>query len=177
MKKAILWILIFMVILASSVVIGSGFIVRHDIILTDFSLSEDGAELTLSVNMLSPMGFVRSYEDIGGGVKPHMLRFYSTFGGLHSSFGAKYTFVLPVSETDTEIYFSRPKKGYQLVLEKNADTGMWQMPMIENHNEKKNESDIPEHDLVYRGEPKELHDLVYRGEDITVLLLTSMEKP
>lgn len=177
MKKASIWISAIVVILVSFYVIGSGFLVRNDIVLNDFSLSEDGTELTLSVNMLSPMGFVRSYKDIGGGVKPHMLRFYSTFGGFHSSFGAKQTFVLPLSDTDTEIYFSRPNKGFQLVLEKNAETGMWQIPDSKKNIEKEIEADITEHDLVYRGEPKDLHDLVYRGEEVTILLLSPEDKP
>ena len=41
----------------------------------------------------------------------------------------------------------------------------------------KNESEITEHDLVYRGEPKEVHDLVYRGEDVAVLMLSPVKKP
>lgn len=177
MKKSILWIFAIVAIFVSFYVIGSGFVIRNDVVLNDFTLSEDGTELTLSVSVLSPMGFIRDYQDIGGDVKPHMLRFYSTFGGLHSHFGAKHTFVLPVSDADTEIYFCRPKKGYQLVLEKNMDSGKWQIPMLEHYDEMKNESEITEHDLVYRGEPKEFHDLVYRGEDVAVLMLSPTKKP
>ena len=48
--------------------------------------------------------------------------FYSTFGGLNSSLGTESTFVLEVDPEDTEIYFSRPNGGYELVLIKADST-------------------------------------------------------
>jgi hypothetical protein len=75
------------------------------------------------------MGYVRGFKDNGGGVKPHYLTFYSTFGGLNSSFGAVNSFVLELGKNDTEIYFNRPNGGYELVLVKNIDTGEWERPV------------------------------------------------
>lgn len=49
--------------------------------------------------------------------------FYSTFGGLNNSLGTASTFVLEVDPEDTEIYFSRPNGGYELVLIKADSTG------------------------------------------------------
>lgn len=48
--------------------------------------------------------YSRVYEkDNGGGVKPHYLTFYSTFGGINSSFGAVNSLVLELGKDDTEI--------------------------------------------------------------------------
>ena len=74
------------------------------------------------------MGYIRGFEDQGGGEKPHYLTFYSTFGGLNSSFGAKHEFELELSEMDTEICFNRPDGGYALVLYKDPGTGVWTRP-------------------------------------------------
>ena len=76
------------------------------------------------------MGYVRGFKDNGGGVKPHYLTFYSTFGGLNSSFGTVNSFVLELGKDDTEIYFKRPNGGYELVLVKNGDTGEWERPVL-----------------------------------------------
>lgn len=111
-----------------SFLIGTGFDERTDVILANYSVSEDGTKLTFTVAIPTSMGYVRGFEDKGGGVKPHYLTFYSTFGGLNSSFGAKHEFELDLAETDTEIYFNRPDGGYELVLQKNVDTGEWEWP-------------------------------------------------
>ncbi len=72
------------------------------------------------------MGFVRDYKDEGGGVKPHYLKFYSAWGGLNSSIGAKNKFTLELSPEDTEIYVYHGNGGYDLILEKNSVSGEWQ---------------------------------------------------
>ncbi len=107
---------------------GTGFSKRTDVILIDYSVSEDGAEITLECGVASSMGYIRDFINDGGGVKPHYLTFYSTCGGLNSSFGAKNEFTLSLDENDTEIYFNRPGKGYELVLLKNEETGEWERP-------------------------------------------------
>lgn len=56
------------------------------------------------------------------------MEFYSTFGGLNNSLGTASTFVLEVDPEDTEIYFSRPNGGYELVLIKADSTGEWVRP-------------------------------------------------
>lgn len=112
--------------LGASYVIGTGFIQNSSVVLEDYTVSEDGNEIILNVSLASSMGYVRDYKDKGGGVKPHYLHFYSTFGGLNSSLGAKNEFVLELDENDTEIFFYRGKGGYDLVLEKNRQTGIWE---------------------------------------------------
>lgn len=128
MKKKIVVAIIMIVVIISAFLIGTGFQKRTDVVLFDYSVSEDGTAINLGVQVSSSMGYVRGFKNKGGGVKPHYLTFYSTFGGLNSSFGAVDSFVLELEEDDTEIYFNRPDGGYELVLAKNKETGEWFRP-------------------------------------------------
>ena len=131
MKKLIT---IFAILISALVVlymlyfVGTGFTERYDVYLHNYSVSEDGTQLTFSTGIYSSMGFTRGFKDNGGGVKPHYLTFYSTFGGLNSALGAKNEFVLPLDENDNEIYFADIDGGYKLVLKKNPETGVWEEP-------------------------------------------------
>lgn len=111
-----------------SYLVGSGFSKRTDVMLVDHSVSADGTELTLHTAIASSMGYIRGFTDRGGGAKPHYLIFYNTFGGLNSSFGAKHEFTLKLDEADTEIWFIRADGGYELVLQKDTETGKWVRP-------------------------------------------------
>lgn len=124
-NKKLLVIIAAICVLMVSFVIGTGFTKRTDVILTDYSVSEDGAEIILKTSVASSAGYIRGFKNDGGGVKPHYLTFYATFGGLNSTFGAKNEFVLEVDEDDSEIYFNRTDGGYELVLQKDAQTGVW----------------------------------------------------
>ena len=115
-------------VLIVSFLVGTGFQKRTDVVLFDYAIAEDGTAISLGVRVSSSMGYIRGFKDKGGGVKPHYLTFYSTFGGLNSSFGTVNTFVLELDADNTEIYFNRPNGGYELVLQKNADTGEWTRP-------------------------------------------------
>ena len=128
-KNVIVFALAMIFVLAAAFLIGTGFMGRPDVVLFDYAVAEDGSSIRLGVQVASSMGYVRGFQDHGGGVKPHYLTFYSTFGGLNSTFGSKNSFVLELSEDDTEIYFNRPNGGYELVLVKNIDTGEWERPV------------------------------------------------
>ena len=128
MKKKIVVAIIMIVVIISAFFMGTGFQKRTDVVLVDYSVSEDGTSINLDVQVASSMGYIRGFKDNGGGVKPHYLTFYSTFGGLNSSFGTVNSFVLELGKDDTEIYFNRPNGGYELVLVKNIDTGEWERP-------------------------------------------------
>lgn len=129
MKKKIIIISVMVVILLIlAVVIGSGFKKRTDVALLDYSISEDGTAINLGIQVESSAGYVRGFKDDGGGVKPHYLTFYSTFGGVNSSFGTVNSFTLELEPDDTEIYFYRGDGGYELVLRKNVETGEWERP-------------------------------------------------
>ena len=126
-KKIVIPIVVIAIILACYVTV-TGFAERTDVVLTNYRVTEDGSVLILDVQVASSMGYVRGFRDTGGGVKPHYLTFYSTFGGLNSSFGAESSFALELGRDDTEIFFNRPGGGYELVLTRNADTGEWERP-------------------------------------------------
>ena len=128
MKKKIIAVIIIVITLITIFLIGTGFSKRTDVELFDYSVAEDGTAITLGVQVSSSMGYVRGFKDNGGGVKPHYLTFYSTFGGLNSSFGTVNAFVLELDPDDTEIYFNRPDNGYELVLIKEEATGEWIRP-------------------------------------------------
>lgn len=113
------------VVLIVSFLIGTGFRKRTDVVLFDYSVAEDGTAITLGVQVSSSMGYIRGFKDNGGGEKPHYLTFYSTFGGLNSSFGSVNSFELELQPDDTEIYFNRADGGYELVLVKDEETGQW----------------------------------------------------
>lgn len=125
-KILLISVIAVIVLLTASYFIGTGFIERTDVILTDYSVSEDGTQITLNASVSSSMGYIRGFKNNGGGVKSHYLTFYSTFGGLNSKLGAKNEFVLEVNEDDSEIYFNRAGGGYELVLQKNTETGEWE---------------------------------------------------
>jgi len=127
-KRRILIIIAILVAVFLSFMIGTGFTKRTDVALGGYSVSEDGKTLTFQAGVTSSMGYTRGFKDNGGGVKPHYLTFYSTFGGLNSSFGAKREFTLVLDENDTEIYFGRVDGGYELVLQKDVKTGKWMRP-------------------------------------------------
>lgn len=131
MKKSVviaISILSVVILSIAAFLFSTGFIERTDVLLNDYFVSEDGTKLTFKTVVASSMGYVRGFEDEGGGVKPHYLTFYSTFGGLNSLFGAKNEFELDLAEYDCEIYFNRSGGGYELVLQKDEETGKWIEP-------------------------------------------------
>lgn len=128
MKKIIAAALTVAISMSVFYLVGTGFMNQTSVVLTDYSESEDGTEITLHVAVASSMGYIRDYKDEGGGVKPHYLKFYSTFGGLNSSFGSENSFALDIAPDDSEIYFYQGDGGYTLVLKKNEHTGVWEVP-------------------------------------------------
>lgn len=130
MKKSLV-VTLLCVILAAVLTycVMTGLCERMDVLLNGFSVSKDGTKMTITVDIASSAGYTRGFKDNGGGVKPHYLTFYSTFGGINSRFGAKNTFEIELSETDSEIFFKREQGGYELVLQKNEHSGKWERPI------------------------------------------------
>lgn len=124
-KKAIIVINCILGIIVLWMVV-SGFTIQSNAYITeDFTVSDDGSEIRFAVNVWSSMGYVRGYKDEGGGEKPHYLKFYSAWGGFNSSIGAKSEYVLKLNQDDSKIYVYHGDGGYNLSLEKNAETGEW----------------------------------------------------
>lgn len=128
MKKKVLIIISIVIALIVILFIGTGFTKNPNVVIREYSLNEDGSKLNFTVGMPFSIGYTRGYKNKGGGVKSHYLNFYNTFGVINSSWGAKFDYVLELDEDDTEIYFNRTDGGYELVLQKNIETGEWERP-------------------------------------------------
>ncbi|MDO5397320.1 MAG: hypothetical protein Q4G33_05265 [bacterium] len=125
---SVLSVITLIILLLANYFISCGFNIRTDVALHDFSVSKDGTEITLNTTIMSSMGYTRGFKDNGGEAKPHYLTFYSTFGGVNSKFGAKSEHTLTLSKDDSEIYFNRANNEYELVLQKDKETGEWVRP-------------------------------------------------
>ncbi len=126
-KKVLITFVFAALFIMLSLFIVSGFTKNANVQIINYSVSDEGDEITLTVGAPFTISYIRGYKDNGGGVKPHYLNFYNTFGAI-SSWGAKNEFVLELDEDDTEIYFNREEGGYELVLQKNVNTGEWGKP-------------------------------------------------
>ena len=126
MRKKICLVMLSMLGLIFAWMIISGYSYQTSAYITDqFVVSEDGKELKFTIAVGSPMGYVRGFKDEGGGVKPHYLKFYSAWGGLNSSIGAKSEYVLKLDPNDTEIYVYHGDSGYSFALKKDIESGEW----------------------------------------------------
>ena len=126
MRKKICLVMLSMLGLIFAWMIISGYSYQTSAYITDqFVVSEDRKELKFTIAVGSPMGYVRGFKDEGGGVKPHYLKFYSAWGGLNSSIGAKSEYVLKLDPNDTEIYVYHGDSGYSLALKKDIESGEW----------------------------------------------------
>lgn len=98
---------------------------RTDIILNDYSVSEDGNIMTINVGVASSMGYVRTLRLKDDGDNKY-ITFYQTYG-INSSLGAENEFQIELNPSCKGIYFYRGDAGYDLVLEKNDKTQQWQL--------------------------------------------------
>lgn len=124
MKKLFVSLVSFLLILALGWMIGTGFMVKTSVYIQDYSVSEDGSELTFTIGIGDSMGFVRGYRDDPDGTA-HNLKFYSAWGGLNSALGAKNAYVLPLRPEDTEICVYSGSNGYVCALVRDESTGQW----------------------------------------------------
>lgn len=127
-NKKILTIISTIIALALIAIVGTGFTKNPNVEIIEYSVKEDGSELNFTIGIPYSIGYTRGYKNKGGGIKPHYLNFYNTFGVINSSWGAKFEYILELDEDDTEIYFNRDDGGYELVLQKNVETGEWERP-------------------------------------------------
>lgn len=127
MKKILPIVLAFLIGAAAGMLfITPGFQKRTDVYLQKFSVSDDGAVITMQMFTVGSMGYIRAMEtkQIGDGIH---CSFYCCFGGLNSSFGAKNRFEINLEEfanSVESIYLDRAGLD-QLVLERDAGTGEW----------------------------------------------------
>lgn len=128
MKKFRWMFLICALLLACAVIVGSGFNPREDVYLAEYTVSEDGALITMRVGISTSMGYTRAYRAQLSGFNQY-LTFYTAFGGFNSSLGARDTFTLEIDPVNCdEIYFYHGDGGFSLVLQKDPLTGQWHTP-------------------------------------------------
>lgn len=151
-KRITAIILIIIVVLAALYVIAPGFTKRGNVYIADYSVSEDGTEMTITVGVSTSIGYVRKvseHQQQGGKL---YLDCYSAFGGINGSWGAKNEYTIQLDDDTEMIAIYRSPNCYDPVLKKGED-GVW---VLSN--------------LIY-GEPQEPSDgdIVYgEGETLDV---------
>lgn len=93
--------------------------------IADYSVSEDGTEMTITVGVSTSVGYIRKvseHQQQGGKL---YLDCYSAFGGLNGSIGAKSKYVVSLDMNTEMIALYRAPDCYEPVLEKN-ENNEWQ---------------------------------------------------
>ena len=126
-KKNIVIAVIAVIALVALYLIAPGFSKNTYAYITDFSVSEDGRKMTLTIGLdvsdpsepAPKVRKIKEYQQHGGYL---FLHGYSAFGGLYGSWGAKNEFVVELDEETDKI--SLYNGGYQIALKKDA-SGTW----------------------------------------------------
>lgn len=121
MKKVLIVILVAVVLLSGVYFIGSGFTVRNDVVLYDFTVSEDGSYITVNVGVSGSAGYIRAVKNISVEEEKINLKFYSAFGGINGSIGSRNSFDIYLTKEIKKIYIAD-----ELVLLKNEIAGQWE---------------------------------------------------
>ena len=122
-KKILIVILIILAILIGSFFLG-GLRKRTDVVLANYSISEDGTKIKLNTLVTSSMGYIRDLNVEHGGDNNY-ITFYSTFGLGNNKMGAKNEFEIELNPFCREIYFYSGNGGYKLVLKKDETSNKW----------------------------------------------------
>ena len=123
-KKAVLVIGIIVAVFLIYFV-GSGFMKNSSVYIGDYAVSADGTEITIHTGVASSAGYIRKAsinQQYGGKL---YLDFYSAFGGINGSIGAKNTYTFTLDEETNIIGIYRNSNCYEEVLTKD-DGGLWQ---------------------------------------------------
>ena len=113
------------VVLSAAYLVAPGFAKMGNVYITDFRVSEDGSEMTITVGVSTSIGYVRKvsvHQQHGGKL---YLDCYSAFGGINGSWGAKNEYTIQLDEDTEMIALYRSPNCYDPVLEKGAN-GEWQ---------------------------------------------------
>ena len=125
MKKKIAVILAIIVVSTLFYLTAPAFSKQGSTYITDFSVSEDGKELTITVGVAASAGYIRKvseHQQHGGKL---YLDCYSAFGGINGSWGAKEEFTFNLNEDTKIVALYRSENCYDTVLEKD-ENGEWQ---------------------------------------------------
>lgn len=99
---------------------------RTDAVLTNYSISEDGAKMKLNIAISSSIGNARALEIKQGGDNKY-ITFYSAFGFLNSKLGAKSEYEIELNPSCSEIFFYKGDGEFKLVLQKDETTKEWRL--------------------------------------------------
>lgn len=125
MKKKILITLVAFTVIMVGVLLYSTGGKMGGIFLDEYSVSEDGSQMTLKVGVASSVGYVRTFKERQQDNKKY-ITFYSTYG-LNSKIGADNEFTINLDQNLEEIYFYRGEEGYVLLLQKKNEANTWQL--------------------------------------------------
>lgn len=125
-KKSIMAGLIIAAIVMIILFFAEGLKKRTDVVLTNYSISEDGAKMKLNIAVSSSIGNARALEIKQGGDNKY-ITFYSAFGFLNSRFGAKSEYEIELNPSCSEIYFYKGDGEFKLVLQKDETTKEWRL--------------------------------------------------
>ena len=122
-KRLFKFMAVFVVTIMVLYMIVTGTMKREDVFMLDYSVTEHTGVVTMQVGVAGSMGYIREMRDISDNPARAEMVFYSTFGGLNSSWGAETIYTFQPGEQCKEIYF-RTYDGWRLVLEKDSN-GEW----------------------------------------------------
>lgn len=126
MKKKLSIIIVVLLLLGCAYYFGVGFLPATNVVVTDFQVSEQQDSMTIQTSIATSAGYTRSVKNVSDDPEKMMLKFYSAFGGVNGSIGAKREFDLPLSPECKEIYVLL-YDDYKLLIAKNPATGKWEM--------------------------------------------------
>lgn len=115
MRRKVLVLSIVFILTFSLYMIITGFSCKTNVYLSNFSVSDERDLITLNVDVSDSIGHIRSFKDDKSVPNEHYLKFYSTWGGLNSSLGAKSEYTISLDEEDNAIYIFDGQE-YKLVL-------------------------------------------------------------
>ena len=115
LKNTLIFLLVFVVAELLIYFIGTGFIRNRYVAVEEFSVSQDGKEMTLSVSVPSSIGYIREVKTERYGAELR-LDFYSAFGGMNGNIGAKKEYTITLDDDITVISVFRGESGYEYVL-------------------------------------------------------------
>ena len=124
MKKKMIWVIGIILILVLVYFFVPGLMKNSSAVVADYSVSEDGREITIKFSVLSSIGYIRDvavHQQHGGKL---YLDCYSAFGGLNGRIGTKDTLTFQIDEDTSIIAIYRNTNAYEEVLVK-AEDGSW----------------------------------------------------
>ena len=113
-----------MIALTAIYLVAPGFNKMANVYIVDYSVSENGTEMTITVGVATSIGYVRKiseHQQQGGKL---YLDCYAAFGGINGSWGAKNEYTIQLDDDTEMIAIYRSPNCYDPVLKKD-ENGIW----------------------------------------------------